>query len=113
MTTTHDSPEYLEARQNWWDKKDLYAKELEKATHFYELEKYLFIANKLDYDKHSEEKDQGKYEMLEDAALDAQLKALEICAEFAQKKKSLDLARENMNKAEADFNVIRRSKEDA
>ena len=26
MTTKNDSPEYLEARQNWWDKKDKYSR---------------------------------------------------------------------------------------
>jgi len=102
---TDHSPEFLEVRQAWWDKRDLYGKELESATHFYQLEKYLFIAHKLDYDKHSQEEDQMKFEMLEDGALDAQLKVLEICSELAKKKVSLDLAREEMNKAKEKFDL--------
>ena len=105
MTDTN-SPKYLEARQAWWDKRDSYAHELKNATNFYQLEKYLFIAKKLCYDKHAEEEDQMKYEMLEDGALDAQLKALEICSDLAKKKVSLDLSRREMNEAEEKFDLI-------
>jgi len=100
-----DSPEYIEARQTWWDKRDLYGKELKTATHFYELEKSLFLARHLDPDRAGLE-DHGEYEMLEDAALNAQLKVLEVCYDFYKKKMSLDLARRKMEKAKKHFEDI-------
>tara|TARA_B100001113_G_scaffold347366_1_gene339677 strand:- start:175 stop:522 length:348 start_codon:yes stop_codon:yes gene_type:complete len=100
-----DSPEYIEARQTWWDKRNVYEKELETATHFYELQKSLFLARHLDPDCAGIE-DQMKYEMLEDAALDAQLNVLEVCCDFAKKKSSLDLARREMDDAKQKFDII-------
>lgn len=100
-----DSPEYIEARQTWWDKRELYGKELKTATHFYQLEKSLFLARHLDPDRAGLE-DHGEYEMLEDAALDAQLKVLETCYDFAKKKSSLDLARREMDDAKEKFDTI-------
>ncbi len=100
-----NSPEYIEARQTWWDKRDLYEKELETATHFYELEKSLFLARHLDPDRAGLE-DHGEYEMLEDALLDAQLKVLEVCYDFSKKKSSLDLARREMDAAKEKFETI-------
>ena len=100
-----DSPEYIEARQTWWDKRDLYEKELKTATHFYELEKSLFLARHLDPDRAGLE-DHGEYQMLEDAALDAQLKVLEVCYDFYKKKMSLDLARREMDDAKEKFDTI-------
>ncbi len=105
------SPEYLKARQKWWDCKSIYAKELEKATHFYELEKSLFIINKLSCDKHCTE-DQAQFEMLEDTETDMQLRVLNICEEFAKKKITLDKARKNMHNAEKDFDMIRKEPTD-
>lgn len=100
-----DSPEYIEARQTWWDKRDLYEKELKTATHFYELEKSLFLARHLDPDRAGLE-DHGEYQMLEDAALDAQLKVLEVCYDFYKKKMSLDLAKREMDDAKEKFDTI-------
>jgi len=98
-----NSPEYIEARQTWWDKRDLYGEELKTATHFYELEKSLFLANHLDPHNGDDDKE---YEMLEDALLDAQLKVLEACYDFAKKKSSLDLARREMDDAKEKFDTI-------
>ena len=100
-----DSPEYIEARQTWWEKRDLYEEELKTTTHFYELEKSLFVARHLDPDSAGLE-DHGEYEMLEDAALDARLKVLEVCYEFYAKKMSLDLARRQMDDAKEKFDTI-------
>ena len=100
-----DSPEYIEARQTWWDKRELYGKELKTATHFYQLEKSLFLARHLDPDRAGLE-DHGEYQMLEDAALDAQLKVLEACYDFAKKKSSLDLARREMDDAKEKFEAV-------
>ena len=100
-----DSPEYIKSRQTWWDKRELYGKELKTATHFYQLEKSLFLARHLDPDRAGLE-DHGEYEMLEDAALDAQLKVLEACYDFAKKKSSLDLARREMDDAKEKFDTI-------
>ena len=100
-----DSPEYIESRQTWWDKRDLYGKELKTATHFYQLEKYLFLARHLNPDFSGVE-DDSQYQMLEDAALDAQLKVLETCHDFAKKKSSLDLARKEMDNAKEKFDTI-------
>ena len=100
-----DSPEYIAARQTWWEKRDLYEKELKTATHFYELDKSLFLARHLDPDRAGLE-DHGEYQMLEDAALDAQLKVLEVCYDFYKKKMSLDLAKREMDDAKEKFDTI-------
>ena len=98
-----NSPEYIEARQTWWDKRDLYKKELNTATHFYELEKSLFLADRLNPDDSDGDKEYG---ILEDALLDAQLKVLEVCYDFAKKKSSLDLARREMDDAKEKFEAV-------
>jgi hypothetical protein len=103
MTDTN-SPQYIEARQAWWDKKDQYKKELEISTHFHELEKFLFLASHLDPNRGE---DDVQYEFLEEASLDAQLKVLEVCSNFADKKVSLDVAREEMEKAKKAFDVVK------
>ena len=100
-----NSPEYIESRQTWWDKRELYGKELETATHFYELEKSLLVARHLDPDRAGLE-DHGEYQMLEDATLDAQLKVLEVCYDFYKKKMSLDLARREMDDAKEKFEAV-------
>jgi hypothetical protein len=105
-----DSPEYIKARQTWWDKRDLYEKELETATHFYELEKSLFLARHLDPERAGLE-DHGEYEMLEEKFLglhflEARLKVLEVCYNFYAKKMSLDLARREMDDAKKEFDTI-------
>lgn len=101
-----NSPQYIEARQAWSDKKDLYEKELKNITHFYQLEKALFLARHLDPD-HSGVEDDSQYEMLEDAALDARLKVLDVCKKFAHRTVSLDVAREEMEKAKKAFDIVR------
>ena len=80
-----NSPQYIEARQAWWDKRDLYIEELKNTTHFYQLEKALFLSRHLDPDRSGID-DDSQYQMLEDAAGDAQLKVLEVCSDFAKKK---------------------------
>ena len=100
-----NSPEYIESRQTWWDKRELYGKELETATHFYQLEKSLFVARHLNPDCAGIE-DHAEYQMLEDAALDAQLKVLEVCYDFYKKKMSLDLARREMDDAKEYLHTI-------
>ena len=99
-----NSPQYIEARQAWWDKKDQYKKELEISTHFHELEKFLFLASHLDPNRGE---DDVQYEFLEEASLDAQLKVLEVCSNFADKKVSLDVARQEMEKAEKAFDIVK------
>lgn len=98
-----------EARQDWWDKRDQYKKELEISTHFHELEKFLFLASHLDPNRGE---DDVHYEFLQEASLDAQLKVLEICSDFAKKKVSLDLAREEMENAKDYFEARKRFHED-
>ena len=108
MTDTN-SPQYIEARQAWWDKRDQYKKELEISTHFHELKKFLFLTSYLDPNRGE---DDVQYEFLEEASLDAQLKVLEVCTEFANKKVSLDLAREEMKKAEKAFYDVKHSEKE-
>lgn len=98
-----NSPQYIEARQAWWDKKDQYKKELEISTQFHELEKFLFLAGHLDPSKGE---DDIQYEFLQEASLDAQLKVLEICSDYAKKKVSLDSAKEEMKKAKEHFEAV-------
>tara|TARA_B100001029_G_C14864059_1_gene340695 strand:+ start:254 stop:604 length:351 start_codon:yes stop_codon:yes gene_type:complete len=100
-----NSQEWIDARQAWWEKRDIHKKELVNATHFFDLEKSLLLVDHLDPDK-SDFEDDRKFEMLEEACLDAQLKVLEVCSEFAKKKVSLDLAREEMEKAKKHFEDI-------
>ena len=100
-----NSQEWIDARQAWWDKRDIHNKELVNATHFYDLEKSLLLVDHLNPDN-SDFEDDRKFEMLEEACLDAQLKVLEVCSEFAKKKVSLDLAREEMEKAAKRFEDI-------
>ena len=100
-----NSPQYIEARQAWWDKRDLYGEELKNTTHFYQLEKALFLARHLDPDRSGVD-DDSQYQMLEDAALDARLKVLEVCYDFYKKKMSLDLARREMDDAKEKFDTI-------
>mgnify|MGYP003151911962 CR=1 FL=1 len=106
-----NSPQYIEARQAWWDKRDLYIEELKNTTHFYQLEKALFLSRHLDPDRSGID-DDSQYQMLEDAAGDAQLKVLEVCSDFAKKKVSLDLAREEMKKAEKAFYDVKHSEKE-
>jgi len=101
-----NSPQYIEARQAWWDKRDLYGEELKNTTHFYRLEKALFLSRHLDPERSGVD-DDSQYQMLEDAALDAQLKVLEVCKEFANKTVSLDVAREEMEKAKKAFDIVK------
>ena len=101
-----NSPQYIEARQAWWDKKDQYKEQLITATHFYDLEKSLLLVDHLNPDTSGVEDDR-QFEMLEEASLDAQLKVLEVCSDFAKKKVSLDLAREEMEKAEKAFDIVK------
>ena len=70
-----------------------------------ELEKSLLVARHLDPDRAGLE-DHGEYQMLEDAALDAQLKVLEACYDFAKKKSSLDLARRERDDAKEKFEAV-------
>ena len=106
-----NSPQYIEARQAWWDKRALYEKELKNITHFYPLEKALFLSRHLDPDRSGVD-DDSQYQMLEDAALDARLKVLDVCKKFAHRTVSLDVAREEMEKAKKAFDVVIRAEED-
>ena len=101
-----NSPQYIEARKTWWDKRALYEKELKNITHFYPLEKALFLSRHLDPERSGVD-DDSQYQMLEDAALDAQLKVLDVCKKFAHRTVSLDLAREEMEKAKKAFDVVK------
>ena len=112
---TEQPTQLSEARQDWWDKRDQYKKELKISTHFHELEKFLFLASHLDpntIENNTLLEDDVHYEFLQEASLDAQLKVLEVCSDFAKKKVSLDLAREEMEKAKEYFEARKRFHED-
>ena len=100
-----NSPQYIEAHKAYRDKKDQYESELETSTHFHELSKALFLS---DYLNPSDGEDDIQYEYLEEAQFVAKQKVLEICSEFAKKKASLELAKEEMNKAEKAFDSVRK-----
>ena len=104
MTT--NSQEWQNARQAWLDKDLQYTKVLSTSTNFYELEKVLYIADHLDPDNIDDDNDRN-YEFLQEAYSDAQLKVLEVCSEFAKKKASLDVSREEREKAKKAFYIVK------
>tara|TARA_Y100001951_G_C11036687_1_gene127925 strand:+ start:154 stop:492 length:339 start_codon:yes stop_codon:yes gene_type:complete len=106
-----NSPQYIEARQAWWDKRDQYNEQLKDATCFFELEKALFLEKHLDPEL-SDVEDDRHYGFLKETHKDAEFKVLEICSDFANKKVSLDLAREEMKKAEKAFYDVKHSEKE-
>lgn len=98
-----NSPQYIEAHKAWQDKKDQYDAELEIATNFHELSKALFLA---DYINPYDTEDDLQHDYLSEAQFVAKQKVLEICSEFAKKKASLELAKEEMEKASKAFDNI-------
>jgi len=100
-----NSPQYIEARKAWWDKRDQYKEQLKDATCFFELEKALFLERHLDPEL-SDVEDDRHYDFLKETHKDAEFKVLEVCSNFADKKVSLDVAREEMEKAKKHFEDI-------
>ena len=106
-----NSPQYIEARQAYWDKRDQYNEQLKDATCFFELEKALFLERHLDPEL-SDIEDDRHYDFLKETHKDAEFKVLEVCKEFANKTVSLDVAREEMEKAEKAFDVVRNNEKE-
>ena len=101
-----NSQEWRNARQDWLDKDLQYKKVHQASTNFYELEKVLYIADHLNPDNIDDDNDRN-YEFLQEAYSDAQKEVLEVCSEFAKKKASLDVAREEREKAKKAFDIIK------
>lgn len=108
MTT--NSQEWLDARKAWLDKEAQYKKVLQTSTNFYELEKALYILDRLKESSSSldcvNEEVAMRKEMLEEACLDAEFKVLEVCSEFAKKRNLIKAAREEAQIAQGNFENI-------
>tara|TARA_R100001443_G_scaffold81375_1_gene88303 strand:- start:1198 stop:1545 length:348 start_codon:yes stop_codon:yes gene_type:complete len=111
---TH-SKDWENARKAWLDKEEQYKQVLETSTNFYELEKALYI---LDYLKQGSssldcvnEEVSMRKEMLEEACLDAEFKVLEVCSEFAKKRILIEVARNEAQIAQGNFDELQKSEE--
>jgi len=107
MTT--NSQEWLDARKAWWDKEEQYKQVLQTSTNFYELEKALYILDRLKESNSSfncDEEGARRHEMLNEACLDAEFKVLEVCSEFAKKRNLIKAAREEAQIAQGNFENI-------
>tara|TARA_Y100001938_G_scaffold38927_1_gene53894 strand:+ start:308 stop:631 length:324 start_codon:yes stop_codon:yes gene_type:complete len=104
MTDTN-SPQYTEALNAYKKKKDQYDAELEISTNFHELRKALFLA---DYLNPHDGEDDMQYEYLSEAQFAANQKVLELCKEFAHKTVSLEVAKEEWEKADKVLENVRK-----